>query len=172
MLIYPILAGLFAVGVVTNLVVQPTDWPNVWAGSGIVVLLMSMWLWLRTNVRKQREILEWLETNQHLLTDRPQYFRDSPFPMIPISSRSTLRSFRVVTSCLIVTSTSNTGSDLRSSLTRGVLASLWTLLLGWWGIPWGPLRTVQALVKNLSGGDKLPISELLLGDPEGEEDQA
>ena len=30
--------------------------------------------------------------------------------------------------------------------------SLITLLLGWWGIPWGPIRTVQALYINLRGG--------------------
>ncbi|MGK7948822.1 MAG: hypothetical protein AB4368_08455 [Xenococcaceae cyanobacterium] len=33
-----------------------------------------------------------------------------------------------------------------------VLYSLITLLLGWWGIPWGPIRTVQALYINLRGG--------------------
>jgi hypothetical protein len=31
----------------------------------------------------------------------------------------------------------------------------WTLLtvfLGWWGIPWGPIRSIQCLVVNLKGG--------------------
>jgi len=31
----------------------------------------------------------------------------------------------------------------------------WTglsLLAGWWGIPWGPIWTVQALVTNFRGG--------------------
>jgi hypothetical protein len=27
-----------------------------------------------------------------------------------------------------------------------------TVLLGWWGIPWGPIRTIQCLITNLSGG--------------------
>lgn len=31
--------------------------------------------------------------------------------------------------------------------------SLITLLLGWWGIPWGPIRTIQALWINLRGGE-------------------
>jgi hypothetical protein len=30
--------------------------------------------------------------------------------------------------------------------------SLLTLLLGWWGLLWGPIRTVQALFVNLTGG--------------------
>jgi hypothetical protein len=33
-------------------------------------------------------------------------------------------------------------------------ATLVTWLLGWWGIPWGPVYTVQALVQNLLGGTK------------------
>jgi hypothetical protein len=39
--------------------------------------------------------------------------------------------------------------------------SLATLLLGWWGIPWGPIYTVQALAKNLSGGYKTTVREYL-----------
>jgi hypothetical protein len=27
-----------------------------------------------------------------------------------------------------------------------------TLLLGWWGFPWGPIYTVMSLVTNLGGG--------------------
>lgn len=27
-----------------------------------------------------------------------------------------------------------------------------TLVLGWWGIPWGPIYTIQSLVANFRGG--------------------
>ena len=104
MLIYPILAALFAAGVVLNLSKQPADWPNVWVGGGIALALGSMWLWLKMNVRKWRETLDWLRENQASLTDQPQYFRDSPFPMTPVSNRTRLRNFKVVTSCLVYTS--------------------------------------------------------------------
>jgi len=30
--------------------------------------------------------------------------------------------------------------------------TLTTLLLGWWGIPWGPIYSIGALYTNLSGG--------------------
>jgi hypothetical protein len=30
-----------------------------------------------------------------------------------------------------------------------------SLLLGWWGIPWGPVWTIQFLVVNLRGGKNL-----------------
>ena len=30
--------------------------------------------------------------------------------------------------------------------------TLISLLLGWWGFPWGPIYTVQSLINNLRGG--------------------
>ena len=33
-----------------------------------------------------------------------------------------------------------------------VLYSVVTLLLGWWGIPWGPIYTVQSVYNNSRGG--------------------
>jgi hypothetical protein len=38
------------------------------------------------------------------------------------------------------------------SFGKGIGFSLLTLLLGWWGIPWGPIYTVQSLWLNFSGG--------------------
>ena len=35
---------------------------------------------------------------------------------------------------------------------RGLPFTLVTLLLGWWGFPWGPIYTIGALITNLSGG--------------------
>ena len=26
-----------------------------------------------------------------------------------------------------------------------------TIILGWWGIPWGPIRTIQSIIKNVKG---------------------
>jgi hypothetical protein len=43
--------------------------------------------------------------------------------------------------------------------------SLLTSVLGWWGVPWGPIFTVQSLVRNARGGrqDKNLNAELLKG---------
>lgn len=39
-----------------------------------------------------------------------------------------------------------------SSVGKGLVFSIISLLFGWWGIPWGPIYTVQALVTNFKGG--------------------
>jgi hypothetical protein len=38
------------------------------------------------------------------------------------------------------------------SIGKGAGLSALTLLLGWWGIPWGPIYTVQTLWVNFRGG--------------------
>jgi hypothetical protein len=39
-----------------------------------------------------------------------------------------------------------------SAVTKGLGFSLISLLLGWWGIPWGPIYTIGSFVTNFGGG--------------------
>lgn len=38
-------------------------------------------------------------------------------------------------------------------LVTGLPYTALTLALGWWGVPWGVIRTPLAALKNLAGGD-------------------
>lgn len=38
------------------------------------------------------------------------------------------------------------------AVVKGLPYTILSFLLGWWGIPWGPIYTIQGLAKNLSGG--------------------
>ena len=42
-----------------------------------------------------------------------------------------------------------------SAVAKGLPWTLLTLVAGWWGIPWGPIFTVQSLVTNFQGGKDL-----------------
>ena len=39
-----------------------------------------------------------------------------------------------------------------SAVNKGLPYILITVLCGWWGIPWGPIFTIQALATNIRGG--------------------
>ena len=39
-----------------------------------------------------------------------------------------------------------------SSVGKGLVFSLLSLVLGWWGIPWGPIHTIGSLYTNFTGG--------------------
>jgi hypothetical protein len=42
-----------------------------------------------------------------------------------------------------------------SAVSKGLPWTLLTLVMGWWGIPWGPIFTVQSLIVNFKGGKDL-----------------
>lgn len=58
----------------------------------------------------------------------------------------------------IVVMTFKRGSDVyfiradESTAKHSVGFTLLTFILGWWGIPWGPIYTVGSLYTNISGG--------------------
>ncbi len=39
-----------------------------------------------------------------------------------------------------------------SAILKGLPFTLLSLVVGWWGIPWGIIYTIQALITNLGGG--------------------
>jgi hypothetical protein len=39
-----------------------------------------------------------------------------------------------------------------SGVSKGVSFTIISVLLGWWGIPWGPIYTIRSIVNNFSGG--------------------
>ena len=39
-----------------------------------------------------------------------------------------------------------------NAVTKGLLFTLCSLVLGWWGIPWGPIWTIATIVTNSRGG--------------------
>ena len=53
--------------------------------------------------------------------------------------------FRDVSSVYLIRSGEGTAG-------KSFLFTILTLLVGWWGIPWGPKFTVQAIRTNLKGG--------------------
>lgn len=40
-----------------------------------------------------------------------------------------------------------------SAIFKGLPFILLSLVMGWWGIPWGPIYTIGSLITNLSGGN-------------------
>jgi len=67
--------------------------------------------------------------------------------------------YQYCVSALIITF--KRGTDIyfvRAEENRSVKGLQWTLLsalAGWWGIPWGPIYTIQSLWVNLRGGHDL-----------------
>lgn len=50
-----------------------------------------------------------------------------------------------------------------SPVMKGLPWTLLTVLLGWWGIPWGPIYSIQSLILNLSGGKDVTSQLVAVG---------
>jgi hypothetical protein len=76
--------------------------------------------------------------------------------MYEINSGAKFVTYQYVISILIMTF--RRSSDIyfirqgESRITKGLIFSLISLLLGWWGVPWGLIYTSAALFINFSGG--------------------
>jgi hypothetical protein len=59
-------------------------------------------------------------------------------------------------SLLIVTLRRPSGIRLvrsnESAVVSGLPFSLLTFFVGWWGLPWGPIYTIQSIFRNFQGG--------------------
>ena len=42
-----------------------------------------------------------------------------------------------------------------SGVVKGLPYTFMTLILGWWGIPWGPIYSISSLYNNLKGGNNI-----------------
>jgi hypothetical protein len=66
----------------------------------------------------------------------------------------------------IVVMTFRRGSDIyfipphENAILKGLPYTLLSLVLGWWGIPWGPIYTIGSLYTNLTGGKDI-IDEVI-----------
>jgi hypothetical protein len=67
--------------------------------------------------------------------------------------------FVIYTYCIsIVIMTFKRSSDIyfiksnESSIKNGLIFTLISAVLGWWGFPWGPIYTIGAFVTNFGGG--------------------
>lgn len=43
----------------------------------------------------------------------------------------------------------------QNAVIKGLPFTLLSLVLGWWGIPWGPIYTIQSLWANFKGGKEV-----------------
>jgi hypothetical protein len=109
--------------------------------------------------RASRRFGVWLLQNQtEVEAGNGNYWGD------PITANTVLVRFRACVSPLVVTvqfaSRPLRPKSVGAFCYLSVLTIL-TLVTGWWGFPWGPVRTIQALGSNLSGGCTQTVGDIL-----------
>jgi hypothetical protein len=133
---------------------------------GLVFLLAGAFaLFLYGYIRLERDrgekFLSWVAGEEEAIRLGAASLGDRPVtPDTPMTRYSLCLSFVLVTiriqSGWYLTDRSHTHRRMTA-----VLFSAVTLLLGWWGFPFGPIRTLEVLGRNLMGGERMTVQGLV-----------
>lgn len=135
------------------------DWDNMFVAFAISVGLVITAIYFFLQQVKSNLFLSGLIENIREVQMGTATYEDTN-----ISLETETTQFQACISALIIT-TRNPSRHLiighhRIFLT-GLVYSLVTLALGWWGIPWGPVYTAQTLWRNLKGGNQRTVGEIV-----------
>lgn len=131
---FAVVTGLFAAAI------PPKDRNVALFFAGLPALALATFIWAWLERRAAHRTLERLQAPQRL------------------GEAQVLRQYTVLVGLLILAATFETRFYTRH---RPWLATLITSLFGWWTFPWGPVRTVRAIVSNLRGGTARSEAQLL-----------
>ena len=132
------------------------------AGLLVAAILAGLFLFNKRQEEQIHSFLIWLSENKHELARDKTAART--WNEVPVKYDSYVTQYQFCTSFLIVSFKQPTAFILENSQSKaGVnfICSIVTLIFGWWGIPWGPIYTVQTIFRNLRGGVKTSIEDLI-----------
>lgn len=130
-------------------------------GAAIAAILIGLFFATRFHERKADEFDGWLNHNLQAVAQGGAFYKD-----VLITPATVLTRYQIAVSFLIVTFKFPTRFYIVGHDATKVVVTVCTLLslvLGWWGIPWGPIYTVQVVTRNLRGGFRHSVGEQLAG---------
>jgi len=133
------------------------------ASFGVSFVLVGLFFFNRSQEKQVETFLVWLNENKNeLKRDR---WNQLMWKGVPLTYDSSVTQYQFCMSFLLVTFRQQTGFVLDQSSNRSlvnIISTIVTIIFGWWGIPWGPIYSVQTIFRNLRGGNKKSIEELII----------
>lgn len=130
------------------------------AGVAIGVLLVGVAFYVPAQARAAEDFRAWvLEHAGPLQNGAPLTYQGHA-----VTAATEVTQFSTCISVVLLTHQFPSRYLIRHSSQATVTRSAYTivsLLLGWWGIPFGPIYTVQAVYRNLRGGHVQTLGQML-----------
>lgn len=149
--------ALFLLAAPLNL--SNADYANAAFGALLGALALGGGFVLHQAQTARNELLQWLADNADAIRRGTAVWQGQR-----VTPETTMRCFDTTISMLVFTSKFPSRFVLEGDSARTgimLLSTLSTLLLGWWGIPFGPIYTVMSVYRNLRGGHVVRVEELL-----------
>lgn len=125
---------------------------------GLAAVLGVFMYFMGKQAKEAREFLDWLKVNRAQIEAGWAYYKSQK-----VKPKSVVTRYQGCISFLAFTSRfrSRYVIDERGGTEVCLAFTTVTFLLGWWGLPWGFLFTPQAIYRNLRGGHKKTVAEIL-----------
>ncbi|MGG1518702.1 ankyrin repeat domain-containing protein [Paenibacillus oryzisoli] len=121
--------------------------------------IVGIILAFKRETKKTQQFIGWLKENKDAI-----YNERAEYAGVPISPYTILSQYQTVISLGVFTSTIPSRMLIRESGQSTAFQlgySLFAVIFGWWGLPWGPIQTVRALISNAAGGYKITVHEMI-----------
>ncbi len=126
---------------------------------GFVGIVGSVLYLMQRERQKGLDFLLWLQANRQSIEKGWSYYQGRK-----VSLSSGLAQYQACVSLLILTLRFRSPRVVVGSpenQTTGIIYTLVSAIAGWWGIPWGFVYTPQAIYRNLRGGYRQTVGQLL-----------
>lgn len=150
-------AILFAGGAIYNLV--QGDLENFVVSGAIAELFYCIYAFHKNEKQKGKALNAWLIENQAAI-----YAGNAMYHGKRIELETPLTQMQFCLSLIVFSVKIPSRYMLRDEAGIAFYAVLYTVgswLFGWWGLPWGPIYTIQATCQNLTGGLKKQVQDIL-----------
>ena len=150
---------LFLVGAGYNLLGADPDPIEATGGLLIGAVLVLLFVAIRSHRAQAAKLQHWLVSNTPAINRGGARYGE-----ILITPATVLVRYQVALSFLVVTFKIPTRPYVVDQEPIGPVAAvcmLVSLVFGWWGLPWGPIYTVQAITTNIRGGLRHPVAAVL-----------
>ncbi|MBW6519069.1 MAG: hypothetical protein K0A89_11290 [ANME-2 cluster archaeon] len=125
----------------------------------IAAVLSVISFFVQKEDTRSKEFLVWVIENLDTIKNGTAMYKG-----IHITPQTQVTQFQTCISLIFFTTKSPSRFFINGQgnhIIAGLVFTVFTLLLGWWGIPWGPVYTIQTVIKNLTGGHKQIIGEMV-----------
>jgi hypothetical protein len=157
MLILLLFAILFMGGCGYN--VYMGDYYNALADAGISAFIIGIYVFYSMQKKKNLDFLRWIGDNKERINSSGVDYKNG----LVIDRYTELAQYYACISLLVITIKFPSRYYVKGTFSANmamIIYTLTTFLLGWWGLPKGPIYTLQIIFKNVRGSYNTEIYKL------------
>lgn len=116
-------------------------------------------IFLQKEKNKSEKFIQWVIENIEPIKAGTARYKEKP-----VTRDTAIVQFQATISVVVLTIKSPSRYFIKGQSNIFLMAIAYTfvtLILGWWGIPWGPIYTLQTVFKNLTGGYEQKLGDII-----------